>query len=1165
MAGEYQLQCGPFELTELVGLGGMSAVFRGVHSRDGMEVALKVMTQDLARREKYQKAFRREVQALASLHHPSIATIIDYGTIQAEVAGAGPDSVVEGAPWFAMEYVEGIDLSEYGSIETWETVETILFELLDALAHAHASGILHRDLKPSNILMTEGGNENPRVKLVDFGIARISDRSEEGERSVRGTPQYMAPEQILARWRDQGPWTDLYALGCTTWKIVSGAWPFDGEKTEDVLQSQLHKPPPRFNPTVAVPAALQEWVDRLLMKEPERRFRRAADAAYALMRVCRVSDMVESEAEHDGGSEDPKTTHRPTLAAIEKTLVGTSSVGNPVADFPTEEEGLTPMHREPSVSPEPPPIPSAWRRATDDSVAGPAHGAGLELFSLRKIPFVDRDAERDRLWEYLQAVDRTGEPTAVLLEGPVGCGKSRLAEWLTRRAHELGAVEVLRATHSEAGGPRDGIGPMLSRHFQCDGLSWSETFARMRDVYSSLGFSGEAAFHDAMGVAHLMGGDGEGGRPSSAGFYAPRERNLALRRLFRRMAETRTLLIWLDDIQWGWDAASLTQFLIEEDGEGDLPVYLVITAHTEYLDGRKPVAEIMERACGSRRGERLEIGELPDPEQRRLVETMLKFDPNLVEDIVARTEGNPLFASQLVGAWVEGEALELADTGFVLPEGRATEVPRDIFDLWRQRLERVVTETGSDAVDDERRALELAAALGRHVDQREWEELRRRARVRASESLVAALARQGLARTEERGWSFIHGMLVETLQAMAEEAGRWGRWQKLCAETLRALDTGENPEMSRRRARHLYEAGDRAGAAEQMLESAERAMVFGDFKQVAHLLDRYQGLLDDLGVASRSVERARGWRLRAQLHYSTGELEEVERLVGEIESAGKRSNSPVVLGESYHLRGVLLRSRGDVDGALRFFDRAQKEFAQSASPKGVARSFQGQGVIARMQGNLEDAREHFHRALQAHSNLGQFSKVADMERKIGATWLEEGELGEAGEAFERGLELARKVGARRIEAYCWNAKGELARHREEWEQARECYERAAELHALAGSRQQHLARFNIVCVEIADRRFRIATRLLDGVERALDDEGYRFVRPSVALARACCAAAREDWDAWEEQLNEAVQISDQMSRTVVEESWLAELAGRIARRHGAGERAERALELARSF
>ena len=144
--------------------------------------------------------------------------------------------------------------------------------------------MIHRDLKPANVLVRQTDGDL-WVQLTDFGLAHAAGGGPD-EALGGGTPSYMAPEQFVGTWREVGPWTDLYALGCLGWALAHGAPPWGAARTVDEKRRQhLREALPRLEPVVAVPVGFEAWLRRLLQKAPEDRFRSAADAAWALAQL----------------------------------------------------------------------------------------------------------------------------------------------------------------------------------------------------------------------------------------------------------------------------------------------------------------------------------------------------------------------------------------------------------------------------------------------------------------------------------------------------------------------------------------------------------------------------------------------------------------------------------------------------------------------------------------------------------------------------------------------------------------------------------------------------------------------------------------------------------------------------------------------------------------
>ena len=268
------LLAGRYELSELLGVGGMASVYLAGDRKLSRPVALKLLKEaGLAEDAELSARFRREAQAAASLSHPNVVGVFDYGEVAPGPSG-GPVS-----PYIAMEYVPGGTLKQKiageGPFEPGEAAG-LAAEVARALAHAHARGIVHRDVKPQNVLLT--GARRVRAKVADFGIARALDEAGATNATktstVVGTAAYLSPEAALGK--RVGPSGDLYSLGVTLYEMLTGVLPFEADNPIAVAVKQVNEapvPPGAVNPRV--PPKLEALTMRLLAKNP---LSRPADA-----------------------------------------------------------------------------------------------------------------------------------------------------------------------------------------------------------------------------------------------------------------------------------------------------------------------------------------------------------------------------------------------------------------------------------------------------------------------------------------------------------------------------------------------------------------------------------------------------------------------------------------------------------------------------------------------------------------------------------------------------------------------------------------------------------------------------------------------------------------------------------------------------------------------
>ena len=261
---------GRYRLTAPLGEGGMSTLWRAVDQQLDREVAVKILRPQYSADPGFAARFRQEARAVASLAHPNIVSVHDYGT--------DPDGTTQ---YIVMQLVEGRDLAailhDRGRISSDDAVE-VAIAVASALEAAHRRGIVHRDVKPGNILITDDGD----VKVTDFGIARaVSEASMTVTGTTLGSVHYFSPEQ--ARGDEVTGRSDVYALGIVLYEMLTGHRPFEGDSAAGVALKRLTENPPR--PMVAgqpLPPGLEAILRRALEREPDKRFPDAGSFAEAL-------------------------------------------------------------------------------------------------------------------------------------------------------------------------------------------------------------------------------------------------------------------------------------------------------------------------------------------------------------------------------------------------------------------------------------------------------------------------------------------------------------------------------------------------------------------------------------------------------------------------------------------------------------------------------------------------------------------------------------------------------------------------------------------------------------------------------------------------------------------------------------------------------------------
>ncbi|MFN8533997.1 MAG: serine/threonine-protein kinase [Dehalococcoidia bacterium] len=306
-------QIGSYQVTGLLGHGGMASVYRAVQPSLGREIAIKVMTEQQAALDpQFAERFRREAAAIARLRHPNIVNVIDFGEQPTFT-------------YIAMELVPAGSLRDFANmIVPLDYVVSIVRQVAAGLDTAHEQGIIHRDVKPANILFQDRGSlfdpesgpgRPPWVMLADFGIARMnSERSLTQAGTGVGTPEYMSPEQAMGHKVDGR--SDVYALAIVVYELLTGQLPFSGKSAVQVAMLQVRQPlpsPRAINPEI--PPAVEQVIQKAAAKNPDERYQTAGEfaAALAAAAVPRPAKPISPTMKVSG--QTPSTASSPTMVA----------------------------------------------------------------------------------------------------------------------------------------------------------------------------------------------------------------------------------------------------------------------------------------------------------------------------------------------------------------------------------------------------------------------------------------------------------------------------------------------------------------------------------------------------------------------------------------------------------------------------------------------------------------------------------------------------------------------------------------------------------------------------------------------------------------------------------------------------------------------------------
>ncbi len=615
-----------YRLDKLIGAGAMGRVYRAEQTALHKPFAVKILSPQLTHDPDSQARFANEAHNAASLNHPNVVSIVDYGRSK------------DGVTYLVMEFVEGRSLEQIIADEfplPRERIVDLTLQILAALTEAHGLGILHRDLKPENILVQTLRGRGELLKVLDFGIAKLMDESPNGARPgltsqgvVCGTPEYMSPEQACGLKLDQR--SDLYAVGVILYQMMTGRPPFESHVAVEILHRHIHEQPKPPSVVLSVePDPLEAVCLKALAKERDARFANATEFRDALLAATRAASS-ELSCRHCG---EPMRASQRFCA----------SCGTPA---PTSQVGPASGVRRPT-----PHSTRALRQATGESTA--------EVL-LRALPRRLAGEAAPGLLTAGEAFMTSRRPglRAQVIAGAPGSGKTRLLDEAASRAETKGWTVI--AAGAEPTGAMTALWPIRVAVAKLLHLDHDELGPGDLQRAANLG---GLSYEALPGLVELFG-FGSSGTVE----YAVRRRE-CLTSAVQALIELgdHPLLLVFDDVD-RWDAPSrrIVQKLVR--AQAKRPVLVLVStseANRDWL--HSPVVELPALGVDELESWAEALSHADSPLAQRLLAhaPLLPFELELVLRCLPATEGK-VDVEQAIAGWLsrlagpERQVLELA-------------------------------------------------------------------------------------------------------------------------------------------------------------------------------------------------------------------------------------------------------------------------------------------------------------------------------------------------------------------------------------------------------------------------------------------------------------------------------------------------------------------------
>jgi len=982
---------GRFRIVDHLATGGFGTVYKALQKNIGRDVALKFMTPGVAEDPTNVERFRREAYHVSQLRHPNTITLYDYGQTD------------NGLFYMMLELLEGTSLAntieEEGAL-SFSRSSHIFIHILKRLSEAHQRGLVHRDLKPENIHLCEMFGEPDYVKVLDFGVAKMSrvggDTGEEVSQDeltrqghIFGTPMYMAPEQACDE--PITPAADVYALGLLLFEMLTGLPPVTGSSRMDVIHKQIKEPVPDI-PEPLEETSFADVIRTAVKKDETARFQHAGeflDAFGAAVREMGITPAprgdgagtvpTSSVPRADSPPPLPEQAPEPIDADEDRPTDGLGGAGNEPREASPESSDTASSNtadvENPAGAAEQSDARSADSKQTPrdlktrevdadalltgtSGTASPL-GAGEEQYGLK---LIGRDDLLDSLEAGFEDSNGTANGRVVLLEGETGVGKSRVVHEFAGRIRDRAQVGFGHFRRQSR--PMQGVRELFADLWDVAHRDRSEVEAALREDLGDEEAFDDEDIEDLADFIRPRGGDTSANVPQNR--EEARAMYARLEDMLGRLTARRPVTMVLEDVHYADSATlALLEFLAVAMETEQSRLMVVMTLRPD-LRGENPELEPSLQRISRQLDDRFlryPVQPLEGEALSRLLDEICPLEQKLKERIGWLSQGVPLHARQIIQYLQREGALESDGERMRLAEGspRDIDLPPDLMDLMQLRIQQAAE--GSGRGEELRGVLEWLAVLGMRTpvdllvnvidraDNLSRGALRDVIEILQQEDIVRQRLHRGMVCLE-----FENSLLRETLLNSIE--GKWAShdYNRTAAREKMRFYRERDAEMPLVEiADHWRKAGEREKYRKTLFKSAQRSLQRFDprvarerFRELLPLLEdneQHDQIWVQSKLALADLSRRFGEYGMAEAHYQA---------VAREQEASNRRQARALRGMG-HLFVVQARYTEARDVYKRALGLSRN--AEGGDLPGVAKALRGLSQVYLMEGNIERGAE----------------------------------------------------------------------------------------------------------------------------------------------------------------------------------------------------------------